>query len=81
MDIGDAQPFDEPVMPELPELTEPFLHSSHDEPTIVDELSPFASTSHTPVDASSTPPEAPLTDVDVHEINDDEDLELLFPDD
>ncbi len=60
LDIGDIQPpeppRDEPLFPDLPDYTDAILLSSHDEATIVDEFSPFASGGHTPINFAITPP-------------------------
>ncbi len=76
MDLNTPQPLDAPMLPDLPDPTDPLLAPSADEPTIVDEPSPFALAGHSPADSSTTPSDE--MQADVHEI--DEDLELLFPD-
>lgn len=76
MDLNTPQRLDVPMLPDLPDPTYPLLAPSADEPTIVDEPSPFALAGHSPADSSTTPSDE--MQADVHEI--DEDLELLFPD-
>ncbi|WP_089721554.1 hypothetical protein [Candidatus Entotheonella palauensis] len=81
LDIGGTQspetPGDAPVLPDLPQPTDAFIPPSADEATIVDEPSPFASTSHI-TDATTAPSETIQPDSEM--LDEDLELELLFPD-
>ncbi|ETW96330.1 MAG: hypothetical protein ETSY2_46615 [Candidatus Entotheonella gemina] len=82
MDIGDTPsseaPGSAPVFPDLPENTDALLTPLPDEATIVDEPSPLLPTDPALADTAITPPEPAQPDADA--LDEDLDLELLFPD-
>ena len=76
LDISDVQSPDEPDWPNLPEQTDALMTTSPNEATIVDEPSPFASSSCSPVAPTITSSEMGPSGEDA---DDDLDLESLFP--
>ncbi len=80
-DVQQAGASDEaPALPDLPEQTDAFLTPSPDEATIVDEPSPFSTAGRTPAD-STRRTEDVAEQPDADDLDEDLDIELIFPDD